>query len=216
MNKNLKIIQKPVHFLIYRLMMKNFLRLIFGVSFQNTAHFKGLKQFIIVANHNSHLDTVTILSALPMSQITKVHPVAAGDYFGKNKLTTFLTEFFVNSLLISRNKNLAKRNALDDMDQLLKEGRSILIFPEGSRGEAEVVQDFKHGVSILLKKNPTIPFVPIFMKGMGKALPKGDPFLVPTQCDVKIGSPVYIENIEEKEISEITEIIKKHILSQQD
>ena len=215
MNKHLKRIQKPIHFLIYRLVMKNFLRLLFGVSYQNANQFKGLKQFIIVANHNSHLDTVSILSALPTSHLTNVHPVAAGDYFGKNKLTTFLTEFFINSLLISRNKTLAKRNALDDMDQLLKSGKSILIFPEGSRGEAEVIQDFKHGVSILLKKNPTIPFVPIFMKGMGKALPKGDPFLVPTECQVKIGAPVWIENIEQKEISEITEIIKIHILKQQ-
>ena len=215
MNKHLKRIQKPIHFLIYLLVMKNFLRLLFGVSYQNANQFKGLKQFIIVANHNSHLDTVSILSALPTSHLTNVHPVAAGDYFGKNKLTTFLTEFFINSLLISRNKTLAKRNALDDMDQLLKSGKSILIFPEGSRGEAEVIQDFKHGVSILLKKNPTIPFVPIFMKGMGKALPKGDPFLVPTECQVKIGAPVWIENIEQKEISEITEIIKIHILKQQ-
>ncbi|MDD4976453.1 MAG: lysophospholipid acyltransferase family protein [Bacteriovorax sp.] len=216
MNKSLKLIQKPVHFLLYRILMKNFLRLIFGVSYKNINHFKGLKQFIVVANHNSHLDTMSVLAAMPSSQLTKVHPVAAGDYFGKNKLTQFLTEFFINTLLISRNKSGAKNNALDDMDQLLKDGKSILIFPEGSRGEAEIMQDFKHGASILLKKNPSIPFIPIFMKGMGKALPKGDPFLIPTECQVRIGNPMWIENIEQKEIPEITEIIKQQILRLQD
>ena len=54
------------------------------------------------------------------------------------------------------------------------------------------------------------------MKGMGKALPKGDPFLVPTECQVRIGNPVWIENISQKEIPEITEIIKQHILKLQD
>jgi 1-acyl-sn-glycerol-3-phosphate acyltransferase len=216
MNKHLKFIQKPVHFILYRLLMRNFLRIIFGVSYKNVNRFKGIGQFIIVANHNSHLDTMSILSAIPSSLLTKVHPVAAGDYFGKNKFTQFCTEFFVNTLLISRNKASAKRNALDDMDQLLKDGFSILIFPEGSRGEAEVIQDFKHGASILLKRNPTIPFIPIFMKGMGKALPKGDPFLVPTECQVRIGGPVWIENIDKKEVPEITEIIRQNILKQQE
>ncbi len=215
MNDNLKLIQKPVHFLIYRIFLKNFLRIIFGVSYKNAAKFDGLEQFIIVANHNSHLDTVSVLAALPSSMLTKVHPVAAGDYFGKNKFTQFSTEFFVNTLLISRNKEKEKNNALLDMNQLLQEGQSLLIFPEGSRGEAEVLQDFKHGVSILLKKNPTIPFIPIFLKGMGKALPKGDPFLIPTECQVRIGDPVWIEDIQNKEIPEITEIIKQHILNLQ-
>lgn len=214
--KNLKqITKKTIHFILYRIVMKNFLRLIFGVSYKHIEHFRGLKQFIIVANHNSHLDTMSVMAAMPTSQLTRLHPVAAGDYFGKNKFTQFMTEFFINTLLIARKKSEAKSNPLDDMDLLLKEGRSLLIFPEGSRGEAEVMQDFKHGVSILLKKNPTIPFVPIFMKGMGKALPKGDPFLVPTQCQVNIGSPVWIEDIEKKEIPEITEIIKEHILKLQ-
>lgn len=216
MNKALKIIQKPVHFLIYRILMRNFLRLIFGVSYKNTSRFKGLKQFIIIANHNSHLDTMSILSALPFSQQTKVHPVAAADYFGKNRFTKFFTEFFVNTLLIERNKNQGRSSALDDMDQLLKNGFSILIFPEGSRGEAEIIQEFKNGAAILLKKNPSICFIPIFMKGMGKALPKGDPFLVPTECQVRIGNPVSIDNIDQKEIIEITELIKNEILKLND
>lgn len=217
MNKVLKSIQKPVHFIIYRIVMKNFLRIIFGVSYKNVKHFKEIKQFIIVANHNSHLDTVSVLAAMPTSQLTRVHPVAAGDYFGKNRITQFLSEFFVNSLLISRHKtDVRNHHPLDHMDQFLKDGKSILIFPEGSRGEAEVMQDFKHGAAILLKRNPSIPFIPIFMKGMGKALPKGDPFLIPAQCELRIGAPIWISDIENKEITEITEIIKKAILSHKD
>lgn len=206
-------LKKAIHLILYRLLMKNFLRIIFGVSYKNVNHFRDIKQFIIVANHNSHMDTVSVLSALPTTQLTKIHPVAAVDYFGRNKITAFLSQFFINTLLISRNKNEAKRNAIDDMDQILKNGESLLLFPEGSRGEAEVLQDFKHGVSILLKKNPKVPFIPIFLKGMGKALPKGDPFLIPMECQVRIGKPIIIENIANKEISEITEIVRQSILN---
>ncbi len=215
MHNKLQLIKFPIHFVLYRLIMKNFFRIFFGMSYQNSQHFKNLKQFIIVANHNSHMDTVSVLSALPTSHLTKVHPVAAGDYFGKNIITSFLTTFFINTILISRNKNESKRSAIEDMDQLLKEGKSLLIFPEGSRGQAEIMQDFKHGVSILAKKNPHIPIIPIFMKGMGKALPKGDPFLIPMECQINIGAPIAIENIETKEVAEITEIIKLHILELQ-
>lgn len=205
-------IKKSIHFLLYRVVMKNFLRIIFGISYKNANSFKESNQFIIVANHNSHMDTVAILSALPSAQLTKVFPVAAGDYFGKNSMSTFFSEFFINSLLISRNKEAGKLNPLEVMDKKLKDGHSILIFPEGSRGEAEVMQDFKHGASILLKKNPSIPFIPIFLKGMGNALPKGDPILLPTECQVRIGKPVFIKDIAEKEISEITSILRSNIL----
>lgn len=213
MNKILKKVQIVVHLVLYRIFMKNFLRIIFGVSFKNTEQFKGTSQFIVVANHNSHLDTMSILSALPITMLTKVHPIAAGDYFGKNIITQFLTEFFVNTLLISRQKDKTKINAIDSIDQLIKEGKSILIFPEGSRGEAEIIQEFKNWAAILLKNNPTVPLIPIFIKGMGKALPKGDPFLVPMECQLTIGKPVIIENINSKEIIEITEIIKHSILN---
>lgn len=215
MNKGLFIIQKPVHFILYRLLMRNFLRIIFGISYKNLDSIKAQNQFIIIANHNSHMDTISILSAIPTKHLTMVFPIAAGDYFGKNKLTKFLTEFFINTLLITRIKTTEKNNALENIDQLLKNGKSIIIFPEGSRGEAEVMQDFKHGASILLKKNPNLPFIPIFLKGMGKALPKGDPFLIPMECQVRIGNPIWIKNIQEKEISEITDIIKQEILNLQ-
>lgn len=216
MLKSKRTLKKSVHFIIYRIVMKNFLRIIFGVSYKNDNHFRNIDQYIIVANHNSHMDTVSILSAIPTKHLTKLHPVAAGDYFGRNRLTSFLTRFFINTLLISRNKSQGGRNPIEDMDQVLKSGESLLLFPEGSRGEAEVLQDFKHGASILLKKNPNVPFVPIFLKGMGKALPKGDPFLIPMECQVRIGKPVFIEDIANKEINEITEIIRNNILKLKD
>ena len=77
--------QKLILQIVYSLLIRNFLKLFVGVKFQNARFLLEEKQFIIVANHNSHLDTLTILASLPSKIISKVKPVAAQDHFVKRK-----------------------------------------------------------------------------------------------------------------------------------
>lgn len=69
--------------IIYKGVFQWFLKLIVGVQFTDCRFLKKEKQFIILANHNSHLDTLSLLSSLPGELLWKVKPVAAEDYFGK-------------------------------------------------------------------------------------------------------------------------------------
>ena len=69
--------------IIYKGVFHWFLKLIVGVQFTDCRFLKKEKQFIILANHNSHLDTLSLLSSLPGELLWKVKPVAAEDYFGK-------------------------------------------------------------------------------------------------------------------------------------
>ena len=178
--------------LIYSVLMRNFLRLIVGVHYQNRAVLKKEKQFIIVANHNSHVDTMALLSALPPGMIHKTHPVAAGDYFGKSNMRAGATRFFVNALLIPRSRPKPGESGPDPIQMMidkLDEGHSLILFPEGSRGEPDKMQKFKRGIGILLEQRPNIPFIPVFMKGMGKVLPKGDKVMVPFDTYATFGEP---------------------------
>ncbi|OFZ48761.1 MAG: hypothetical protein A2381_05420 [Bdellovibrionales bacterium RIFOXYB1_FULL_37_110] len=188
--------KKIFFFILYRLLLRPFLKIFVGVNFEINDAFSKQGQYIIVANHNSHIDAVAILACLPFSMLDKVHPVAAIDYFGKNKISSFLSEFFVNALLVERKckDEVEEKNskAIDKMIAYLDRGESLLIFPEGTRGEAGRHAKFKKGIAVLLKSRPQIPFVPIYLKDTGNALPKGDGMLVPYDSYVFVGSPIWI------------------------
>lgn len=183
--------QKFVLRFIYGYVVRIFLRIIVGVRFDSTRFLLGEKQFIIVANHNSHLDTMTIMASLPRSIIHKVKPVAAADHFGKTKLKAKLSNYFINTLLIQRkrDKENPEQDPINRMIKAIDDGYSLILFPEGTRGEPEVQQPLKPGVAMVLLKRPHVKYVPAYMKGMGKAMPKHDSLIVPFASSIKYGAP---------------------------
>src|SRR5690606_27563844 len=113
--------------------IRGFLKVIVGVKFDKADFLAAQNQFIIVANHNSHLDTMAIMASLPGKIIHKVRPVAAADHFGKTKSKERLTNFFVNTLLIQRkrDKQNPDNDPINKMIKALDDGYSLIIFPEG-------------------------------------------------------------------------------------
>ncbi len=180
---------------LYGIILRSLLHLFVGIRYRNITALKKVKQFVLVANHNSHLDTVALMAVMPLNKIAKVHPIAAGDYFGDTKRKSRLTKFFVNALLIRRSsaskEDEAGRNPIRLMHETLKRGHSIILFPEGSRGEPEKMQSFKKGIGEVLKLLPDVPCLPVFLSGMGRALPKGEKLLIPYDCYVIFGEPIY-------------------------
>lgn len=185
---------------LYSILMRRFLRIIVGVKYINKEVIRKEKQFIIVSNHNSHLDTMALMSSLTFRQLSKTHPIAAGDYFGDSVTKSFITRLFTNAILIRRTKDGNSENPIDMMSRALSEGRSLILFPEGSRGEPEQMQEFKKGIGILLQKHPEIKYIPVYMRGMGKVLPKGEKLLVPFDSYVLFGEPSTTKALEIPEI----------------
>lgn len=195
--------------IVYRVFMRNFLRVIVGVKYHNLHHLRNSRQFVLVSNHNSHLDTMALLSALSLKQLSNTHPVAAGDYFGQSPTRSFFTRYFVNAILIRRKPAKGEHNPIRVMSEVLKKGDSLILFPEGSRGEPEKMQQFKKGIGLLMKLNPDIPYIPVFMKGMGKVLPKGERLLVPFDSYVCFGEP---RRCASTEVDDIVKEIESSIL----
>ncbi|CZF77910.1 MULTISPECIES: lysophospholipid acyltransferase family protein [Grimontia] len=146
---------------------------------------------LIAANHNSHLDTLVLLALFPISLVHKVRPVAAADYFLSNRFSAWLSLNVIGIIPINRTGNAADRNALfNECHRALDKGDILLVFPEGSRGEPEVMSELKKGIYHLAREHDHCPVIPVVMKGLGMSLPKGTAMFVPFNCDVVIGQPV--------------------------
>lgn len=145
---------------------------------------------IIIANHNSHLDTLVLLSLMPLCQIDRVRPVAAADYFLKNRAIAWFSLCLLNILPLDRNNTGRGADPLAEGSAALDRGEILIVFPEGSRGSAEVMGKFKGGVARLKERYPDVPVTPVFLQGAGKALPRGEIVLVPVVVDAVVGPPV--------------------------
>jgi 1-acyl-sn-glycerol-3-phosphate acyltransferase len=145
---------------------------------------------IIAANHNSHLDTLVLLSLFPFKAIDRVRPVAAADYFLRNRFLAWFSTRVLNILPLEREAAGRGDDVLWDCVDALKRGEILIVFPEGSRGDPEVMARFKGGVARLKERVSAAPVIPVFLHGLGKALPKGEVILVPFFVDIFIGQEV--------------------------
>ena len=92
---------------------------------------------IVTPNHNSHLDTLAMLTLFPLSLIPKVRPVAAADYFLKTGLMGWFSLNFVGIIPIARKRGADNEDPLEACYEALRRGEILIIFPEGTRGEPE-------------------------------------------------------------------------------
>jgi 1-acyl-sn-glycerol-3-phosphate acyltransferase len=145
---------------------------------------------VLVANHNSHLDAVTLMSLFPLRMLPKLRPVAAQDYFFRNPLLKWFALRIMGILPLDREVKSKRKHPLAGINKALDRGEIVIVFPEGSRGAPEQLGDLKAGIAHIAKKSPEAPVIPIYMHGLGKVLPKGEALLVPFFLDVFIGEPI--------------------------
>ena len=175
--------------------------IVLGLNIRNRQALPLKGPALLVANHNSHLDTLVLMSLYPLSQLHRIRPVAAADYFLRNKV---LAWFALNIIgIIPLKRSGFKRDLFKQCHQALDNGDILLIFPEGSRGDAEQMSKLKSGVYHLLKQRPQTPVSPVMLHGLGMALPKGTALLVPFNCDVIIGEPCHIGDSNSAFIAEL-------------
>ena len=152
---------------------------------------------IVVANHNSHLDTLVLMSLFPMRLLTQVHPVAAADYFLRTRWLSWIARTLIGIIPISRTGETPKEHLFDDSSAALQRNEILILFPEGTRGEPGKLAPLKKGLYHLARSHPQCRVVPVFLDGLWKALPKGEKVLVPFNCKVSIGEALTLtEDVE--------------------
>ena len=187
--------KKIILIIIYSIFWKNFLKIFIGLKYVNEKTLKNKKQFILIANHNSHMDTMAIMSAIPSRYIHKAHPIAARDFFGGSLFKKILMRYLVNATLIQRDRDDPENDPIDSMDKMLKKSRSLILFPEGSRGVPGVMTKFKKGLGYLIQRNPEINVIPVYLDNVYKTLPRGKNLILPYNCSIKFGDPIEFKSM---------------------
>ena len=177
--------------IFFLLIVRPIVAIVLGLNIRHGERLPMQGPAIIAANHNSHLDTLTLMSLWPLSRVHQVRPIAAADYFLKNAKLAWFSLNIMHIIPIDRERKDRTVDPLAAPQEALDRDEILLLFPEGSRGEPEKLSEFKTGVARLLERRPAAPIIPVFMHGLGKALPRGDFLLVPFFADVVIGEPIY-------------------------
>jgi 1-acyl-sn-glycerol-3-phosphate acyltransferase len=143
---------------------------------------------LVVSNHNSHLDAAVLMGMFPLRRLPSVHPVAAADYFGKTWFKRTLAMMLMNAIPIER-RAAPGVDPLADIVRAIEVGDSLILFPEGSRGEAGVVTKFRAGIGLMVQQIPGLLVVPVYLSGPERIWPRGQTVPVPLNIDAIVGKP---------------------------
>ena len=153
---------------------------------------------IFVANHCSHLDTPTILRAMPRKWRNRTAVAAAADYFYKSRWRARSVALVFNTVPLGRNGGGLGNGASDHVDQLIEEGWSLLMFPEGTRSRNGEIGKVHSGAAVLAAQHQ-LSIVPIWVGGTREAMPPGQNwpkrrpgrlFSRRVKVEVRFGSPI--------------------------
>jgi len=149
---------------------------------------KGLRgPVLFVANHSSHLDSLTTFYSLPARVRNRVAVAAAEDYFFQSGALAMGTSLLINAFPFARQGSI--RPSIEYCGKLLDQGWSVLIYPEGTRSTTGEMGRFKSGTG-LLGVELKVPVVPIRLIGLDRVLPKGRSIPRPSRVEVRIGKPL--------------------------
>ncbi len=200
--------KKLLRLIFFIIVIRIVVLIIIGLRIVNKERLPKSGPAIIVANHNSHLDTMVLMTIFPIKLLDKLRPVAAENYFLKNPFLAWFSLNILNIISLKRQNLSARENPLLNCSEALSNGDILIIYPEGSRGKPESLSTFKSGIAHLARSHPDVPIYPIFMYGLGKVLPKGEALLVPFSCDIFIGEKIYWTGSKQKFMDLLNQSIK--------
>jgi long-chain acyl-CoA synthetase len=170
-------------------------------------HLAALRGPVIFApNHQSHLDTPLILSALPARYRYHVAVAMWQEYFDAHfsperhtryewafdSVLYWLVAQFFNAFPLPQTEAGA-RQSLRYIGDLVSENWSILFFPEGERTEAGEIQPFRPGIGMIAARLG-VPVVPIRLRGVEKVLHRHAWWPRPGRVEITFGEPLHLKS----------------------
>jgi long-chain acyl-CoA synthetase len=174
-----RVVRRALQFALVLPLTRHFAR----ITRHGAEHLGGLTGPVVFAsNHQSHMDTPVILAALPADLRRRVAPAMAKEFFRarfhpaeypwreRSKASTlyFLAALAFNAFPLPQ-REAGARDTLRYIGHLASRGYSVLIFPEGARGETGSLKPFRPGVA-MIGSRLGLPVIPIRLDGVDRVL----------------------------------------------
>jgi long-chain acyl-CoA synthetase len=179
---------------LFRFGARVFYRTVFQLSATGVENLPTTGPFILAANHQSHLDSAAILSSLK-GRARNLHVLGAKDYFFDSYVKGWFVATFLNVLPFDRHGDFVRSLGLSQ--RAVQLGRSLLIFPEGTRSRTGEIQPFKPGLGFLALELG-VPVVPVYIDGTYRAMPKGQRLPKPTPVRVFFGDAISVDDYQSR------------------
>jgi len=147
--------------------------------------------YIITPNHASFIDAFLVVAGMPAKSFDSLYTLGIQKYFTGRFGMTFA--MLANVIPIDQEMYLNK--ALQMSSYVLRNGKSLLVFPEGGRSFDGGIMEFKKGVGIL-STELNIPLIPVYIKGSFEALPRAAKWPKFTEIKISFGKPLYPSDVD--------------------
>ncbi|HZA13242.1 MAG TPA: 1-acyl-sn-glycerol-3-phosphate acyltransferase, partial [Myxococcaceae bacterium] len=169
---------------------------VFDVEVTGQTFIPQQRNFLVAANHASHLDMGLVKVALG-DQGNRLTTLAARDYFFNTPLKRAWFENFTNLVPMDRHGSL--RQSLRLAGQALDQGYNLLIFPEGTRSPTGEMHEFKPTLGYLALTHG-VDILPMHLEGTHEALPKGR--VIPKRLPLKVRIGPVVSYVEMRRLTE--------------
>jgi len=176
--------------IFHALFVRPFILIVIGLRVLGRDKLPTQGPAIIAANHNSHLDTAVLMSLFPITRLARVRPAAAADYFLRSGPMAWFSKTLMGIVPVDRQARERGEDPFVYVKEALAQDQILIVFPEGTRGEPEQMVEPKKGIAHLVEQYPHLSVTPVYLRGLGKSLPKGSWLPVPFFCDVIVGEPI--------------------------
>jgi long-chain acyl-CoA synthetase len=178
-------------------------RMFAWIRVEGRSHLAGIEGPVIFAsNHQSYMDTPIILAALPPRWRYRVSPAMAREFFTPhffpadygwfawltNSINYYLAALIFNGFPLPQ-REAGTRQTLRYIGEIIDDGFSVLIFPEGHHTDTGEIDQFRPGVGMIASRLD-VPVVPVWLEGVERVLHRTWHMARPGRVRVVFGKPM--------------------------
>ncbi len=169
----------------WRCLTRTYLRIYHRLEVRGLEHIPVRPPFVLIGNHSSHLDAITLAATLPWRLRSSAFPIAAGDVFFETPAASLFSAMMLNALPMWRKR--CGSHAMQELrDRLIGDPAIYVLFPEGTRSRDGKLGPFKPGLGMLVA-GANVPVVPCYLHGAFRACPPGKSVPRPIRLTLDIG-----------------------------